>query len=225
MVLVAANVCAAPVTLDQTPSPPAAELPAELARNPALPGAPRVDGRASVRPLAALPEASGAQSHSFDARIERPINRSPGRADAARPQENGKQENGKPGQAPAGTGPAGEGSDLDPDLKEAAKAARQWIEESVPWARQKSSGVDDSPEQRPRQGDATDPERPAPGVYPGTGGDTRAPRVGISPAELNFLSEILKFAKDVFGHPMVWLVIALIVIGSAWMSMAKRRSK
>ena len=123
-------------------------------------------------------------------------------------------------------GSSGEGSDLDPDLKEAAKAARQWVEESVPWAAgQKSKGGEDLSEQRAPQRHAADPEHPAPGLYPGAGNDTRTQRAGTGAAEFTLIGEVLKFAKDVLGHPMTWLVIALIVIGSAGMSMARRRSK
>ena len=220
MVLVAASGYAAPVSLDQAPPPPVVELPAELTRDPAPAPAPLVDTRARARSIAALPEASGAQAHTFDATTERPIRPSAERADAVR-----RQASGKPPQAPPAMGASGEGSDFDPDLKEAAKAARQWVEESVPWARQKSKGDDDLPEQRPHQSDATDPERAATGLYPGTSNETRGPRVGAGTVEFNLFREMLKFARDVLWHPMVWLVIALIVIGSAGMSMAKRRSK
>jgi hypothetical protein len=216
MVLVAASGHAAPVTLDQAPSPPAVELPAPP---PAPAPAPPVEARARPRSLAALPEASGAQAHAFDARTERPIGLPPTRATTARP------DGGKPAQAPPASGPSGEGTDFDPDLKEAAKAARQWVEESVPWARSTPKDADDSPEQRAPHRDATGPEQAAPGQYPGAAGNSRGPRVAAAPAEFNLVGEILRFAKDVLGHPLVWLVVALIVIGSAGMSMTKRRSK
>jgi hypothetical protein len=202
---VAANVYAAPVTLDQAPSPTTAELRPELVRNSAPIGAP-------------LLEASDASAQAFNARALRPTNPSSVRADAGRPQD-------KSAQAPAEMALAGEGGDLDPDLKEAAKAARQWVEESVPWARQKSKGGDDRPEPRPRQGDATDRERAVPGMYPNVAGDTRGPRVSAGTAEFNLLDELLKLAEDVIGHPLMWLAVALIVIGSAGMSIAKRLSR
>jgi hypothetical protein len=117
--LVAAGASAAPVSLDQTPPPPPApELSIELMNaptpGPALPAEPGTTGgvKASVRRAMALAtEASGVQSHVFDASTER------GTTTAAAARGETTHPTGNAGKAtPLPTGPQGEGTDLDPDL-------------------------------------------------------------------------------------------------------------
>jgi hypothetical protein len=228
MLLVAASASAEPVSLDQMPPPPPTpELSAELMRapipTPALPMEPGTTNRvqSSARRMMALPaEASGVQSHVFDATSERGTTGMPAsRGAAARAQGNAGKS------TPLPTGPQGEGGDLDPDLKEAAKSARQWVEESVPWAKQKTTASDDASESR-RRADATEPEQAPPGsVYTNGGSENRSVRPSSRSGEFNFVGELIKFLKDVLGQPIAWLVIALIVAGSAGVSMAKRRAK
>ncbi|MEN3349725.1 MAG: hypothetical protein V7632_3360 [Bradyrhizobium sp.] len=219
--LVTGGAGAAPVRLDQVPAPaPSLEAPAELLQAPAAAQAVPVVPRAQPGPLAAQVEGSGSQTHVFDPASERTLSRSTRRPDAQGPAA-GKT-------APAPIVSASDGADIDPDLKEAAKAARQWVEESVPWAQQRSKGQDDSSEAHSRQRDATESEAEraiAGELYPGSATDGRGPRMGTPPAEMNIGTEAVKFIKEVLSHPMTWLVVALVVMGMVAVSMAKRRAK
>jgi hypothetical protein len=220
--LVTGGAGAAPVRLDQVPAPaPSLEAPAELLHAPAaaqvVPVVPVVP-RAQPGPLAGQLEGSGFQTHVFEPASERTLSRSTRRPDAQGPPA-GKT-------APAPIVSAGDGADLDPDLKEAAKAARQWVEESVPWAQQRSKGQDDSSEPHSRQRDAIESEHAIAGeLYPEGATDGRGPRMGTPLAEMNIGTEALKFIKEVLSHPMTWLVVALVVMGMVAVSMAKRRAK
>jgi hypothetical protein len=207
VLLAAAGACAAPVSLDQAPPPPKLELPSELTPSPARSPVPSPQLPARPSPPAALPQAQAPQAQVFDPASERLPSLTPGRAP-----------NAKPTPLPAPVVQSHDGADVAPELREAAKAARQWVDESVPWAQQRGQG-DDPSQARSRQDDSADPEHAVPGAI----GDK--PRAGSASVEVYLLGEMLKFVKDVAGHPMTWLVVALIVIGTAGVSMAKRRAR
>ncbi|MDE2628661.1 MAG: hypothetical protein KGL99_16060 [Burkholderiales bacterium] len=123
------------------------------------------------------------------------------------------------------------GDEIDPDLKDAAKAAHQWVMESMPWARQLNFG--DVPYQLANEG-AEALSRVLPRTWLTTGpegpnvGDTRESRssVGMDQAHrFNLVGEALKFAREVLEHPMTWLVIALMVLGKLAVWMAGRHTR
>ena len=135
-----------------------------------------------------------------------------------------------------GTNPAGPGSpiddDFDPELKEAAKAALQWVRE----ARDRIEPA------RAGQGfEAADRSASAPaGNAAGFSGDMRStpgqpreyqatplPGHPIGPPTGTGLDPIqagIKLVKDIAGHPLTWLLIVLVVLGSVGVAFLQHQS-
>lgn len=120
--------------------------------------------------------------------------------------------------------------DIDPDLKEAAKAAHQWVVESMPWARRLNFGdapydlANESAEALARM---LQPTWLATGSERSNVGDTQESRAsrGMAQAQrFNLVGEALKFARELLEHPMTWLVIALVAIGKLAVLLAGRRT-
>ena len=120
--------------------------------------------------------------------------------------------------------------DIDPDLKEAAKAAHQWIVESMPWARRLNFGdapyelANESAEALARMLQPTWLATGSQGRNVGDAQESRAERGMDQAHRFNLVGEALKFAKELLEHPMTWLVIALVAIGKLAVAMAGRRT-
>ena len=230
--LLAADASAAPVRLDEAALRPP-EWPGELGRaavGRAVPvpagAAPPTDLPRSAfppvrRPTPAIaPEANRTQSQPLDDAHGTTGNPARAQADALRSQTDA---------IPAMPEPSVEG-DIDPDLKEAARAAHQWVREAVPWPRQLNVG--DAPYDLFKAGAEGLVKFLAPAVsgtgpdeaYPGDPQEPRTFRGAAQPNRINLVGEVLKFVKEVLGHPMSWLVIALMAIGKVAVSIASRRS-
>lgn len=221
------NASAAPVRLnDATLRPPG--WPGDLGHAAALGAVPVLADPPSLPELPELPESPGlaaarARAPSQiaapapDRSASRPVDKAQGEAtDAARTPA------GAPSPQPvligAASGPSA-GDDIDPDLKEAAKAAHQWVVESMPWARRLNFG--DTPYELANEG-AESLARVLPPTWFTAGsegpnvGDSRESRAGrdLDQAHrFNLVGEALKFAKELLEHPMTWLVIALVILG------------
>ncbi len=219
----------APVSLAEAPiPPPQPAVPAEIGRAAANRGGPtpsdlsRPDAMAARKATPAASAGSQAadsvpadEAHDAAAKSIRP------KAASSGPQTGGKS---------AAAGAAVETADIDPDLKEAAKAAREWVREAVPWA-QKSNASDAAPDPSQEAGTGADGSLAPNGARAGSTGpnaagtaDQRTSRGAAQAVQVNFVGEIIKVVKDVLAHPMAWLVIGLIATGSVAVSMTKRRA-
>src|SRR5947207_7562490 len=108
--LFAGHAVAAPVRLEETMQPEPAESPVSPAPVPAKP--------ATTRPIPVVATGPAANPHAFDPASE--LRATPPRTPESRSLS----------QAPE---PAND-SGLSPELRRAAKAARQWVDDAVPWA-------------------------------------------------------------------------------------------
>ena len=229
---------AAPVRLDDaTLRPPG--WPADLGHAAALGAVPALADPASLPQLPELPELPGPAA----ARA-----RPPNQAAAPQPGRSASQSVDKAvGEAPgAARTPAGAPAlqtavigaasrpsaddDIDPDLKDAAKAAHQWIVESMPWARRLNFGdapyelANESAEALARMLQPTWLATGSQGRNVGDAQESRAERGMDQAHRFNLVGEALKFAKELLEHPMTWLVIALVAIGKLAVAMAGRRT-
>lgn len=122
--------------------------------------------------------------------------------------------------------------DLDPELKEAAKAALQWVQEarerfeparadqvfeatarsaSAPVGGAAGSPGDMRSTPMPREYQATPP--PGHPIGPSTG------------AELDPIRAAIKLVKDIVGHPLTWLLLVLVALGSVGVAFLKFQSR
>ncbi len=133
-----------------------------------------------------------------------------------------------------GTVPAidGDGStDIDPDLKEAAKTALQWAREAKHWVTPASSGADDGTFQQlePTDGSTFEkgrgaagsiritPSKPEPG--------TDLPYARSTVAEIDLIREAIKFIREVAWNPVTWLLMPLVALASVAVWVVQNRAQ
>lgn len=137
--------------------------------------------------------------------------------------------------AQTGTNPAGPGTaigdDLDPELKEAAKAALQWVRE----ARERIEPARAGHGFDAADGSASAPAGSAEGS-PGDMGSTPGPREyqatpilrgtidPLTSAELDPIWAAIRLVKDIAGHPLTWLLMVLVGLGSVGVAFLQHRS-
>lgn len=232
LALGAAASFAAPVTQDEAASPTTA-LPAIDAGSGSDPAA------SSAAALAAkiLEEAQAGASAEEEA-ASKP------RKHAAHPAASAPAAAASAASGAAASAPATRTAARKPEespLREAAKAAVEWVKDAVPWLR--SEGDDDNQPSTPRQavdwdgsveGGARGPGGLAGSNLAGAGiGGGGAAGVILPPPKPESSEEVqrqlLRDAIEMFtaliSHPMTWLVIALFVIGGYAMGKIDRRPK
>ena len=230
LVLLASFANAAPMRLDETPTAPAQapesrpEVPRSATVFERVNATPRaLNGDSSAARTAGPagqsngPEAKAAsavQPSAEDTARATPMASERARAEAQRAQKGAKP---KPGAL------VDEGDDLDPDLKGAAKAARQLLRDAMPWTEPQEGGTNG------RGPDVTTPDGVGRGgLYAGSASEQYAAGAAGAaqrPGDPNLVRDAIKRVREVLEHPMTWLVIALIAVGSAGVSIAKRRAK
>lgn len=232
------NASAAPVPLDDANLRPPG-WPGDLGHAAALGAVPAIADPASLPQLPELPELLGPAA----ARARAPNQAAapqPGRS-ASQPVDQAHGEATGAARTPAGApvsqtaviGAASRPSaddDIDPDLKEAARAAHQWVVESMPWTRRLNFGdapyelANESAEALARM---LQPTWLATGSQEPNVDDAQESRAGrgVDQAHrVNLVGEALKFARELLEHPMTWLVIALVALGKLAVLMAGRRT-
>src|SRR5947207_3735366 len=200
--LFAGHAVAAPVRLEETMQPEPAESPVSPAPVPAKP--------ATTRPIPVVATGPAANPHAFDPASE--LRAKPPRAPESRSLSQGPE-------------PANDGDGLNPELKRAAKAARQWVDDAIPWA-QSSTPADATAKSSAGEGadaDSASFEDRA-SRYPGPAGDRPAARAGARADDFRIASEVSKFAAEVLRHPLTWLVIAVMALGRGLVSLSHRRT-
>lgn len=133
--------------------------------------------------------------------------------------------------APATNGERGIEIELDPELKEAAKAALQWAREAKHWVDPAGSGADAGTFQQPESTDGPVFEKGGGGSGPvGITPSTRGP--GTDPpyarsaiAEVDLIREAIKFIREVAWHPVTWLLMPLVALGSAAVWVVQHRAQ
>ena len=236
LVLLASFANAAPMRLDETPTAPAQapesrpEVPRSATVFERVNATPRaLNGDSSAARMAGPagpagqpngPEAKAAsavQPSAEDTARATPMASERARAEAQRAQKGAKP---RPGAL------VDEGDDLDPDLKGAAKAARQLLRDAMPWTEPQEGGTNG------RGPDVATPDGVGRGgLYAGSAseqyaaGAAGAAGAAQRPGDPNLVRDAIKRVREVLEHPMTWLVIALIAVGSAGVSIAKRRAK
>ena len=110
---------------------------------------------------------------------------------------------------------SGEYADIDPDLKEAAKASLQWAHEvkemvlpSGPGAADgmgtETAWAGDPPPRNTWPGvEYSSPSQPAPG---------QGRHVGAGP---NLIDEAIELFREITGHPVTWLLLPIVAFGGA----------
>ena len=226
--LLASVAVGAPVLLDETmpPSSLSPESTTEFGRTAPAPVSPL--------PRAATTQAEVPRSETPPARQSNPA--STAASDSARSQRHDAAHDAAVGNRAKVAGPArvidGErGIEIDPDLKEVAKTALQWAREAKHWVDPASSGADTGIFQQPEPTDGSafekgdgragptriTPSNPGPGTDP--------PYARSTATELDLIREAIKFIREVAWHPVTWLLMPLVVLGSAAVWVVQHRAQ
>lgn len=125
-------------------------------------------------------------------------------------------------------------SEIDLDLKEAAKTAREWIREGARWIQPARSRAANGGYQESESADWPTPERergaagpqgtvtlePAPsGEYPQTSERRFPSGQPTMMGEINLIQEGIKVVRELAEHPITWLLIPLVALGGVVMWM------
>ena len=105
---------------------------------------------------------------------------------------------------------------LDPDLKRAAKAARDWVHDAVPWS-DDAKASDQGRKPAPTDGAAL--ENPQGGPHPA------GSRAVAALAERDFFVEVILFIRDLPSQPIAWVILALFGLGSLAVSFLGRSKR
>lgn len=223
----------APVLPDETlPAPALSELSTDFGRV-APAGASTLQNGAppsnSIPRLAATP--GGRQNSDVAATAESAASQPPGQAPAATLGPARAKAAAPRPQTDANSVASGLSIDdgLDPELKEAAKTALQWIQEAKERIQPTgaSQGFEAADGSAPTGG-AVEPSgnivsTPGRREYQPTfqQGNPIGPPTG---AELDLIREAIKLVKEVAWHPLTWLLMALVALGSAAAGVMQHRA-